>query len=605
MPTQSFYDHFEGYEILGEIDRSNARVLRARNKATGEIVAIKHFDLTADPSTLKRFQQESEIMLSIDNPFVVKVKDVKFDAEIPFIAMEFIEGGSLRKLLVKGEGLDVHIVIRLGLQMAEALKAIHAKGTVHRDIKPENILYRTQTSRELHFLLTDFGISKVTSAAVSYTGKDMMTWEYASPERFSDPNKVSFPTDYYSLGVVLYECLTGKVPFALEEGKLLTHMTNVTTHPHPPLVLPNSSMLPPSLLTLVNGLLEKDPEKRVKDYMAMLRLLKRAELEAITGEETVTNQHNTYAPQYNNPPIVTMPAGNQPNKTESSVTQAAQPLKPPPVIISKTDDPIKKEKKEKEKSAFPAWGISLIVLMAIVVILILIKSKSTNDDTSATVDSTTVSSPDSAKMLIDTSKMSRDNDYIKMDTTIRLPSNLSVPYSEDFSTDKGKWITETTDDRKIGILDNQYVIEALNEQHSYHSDNLFDIDTDKDFTFSTYVHWLSGINDNGFGVDFCSNSDANNFLSFEISANGSFIIEYLKDNKWNIIKAWTPSESIKKDSEWNKLKITKEGSTLYFYINDENVYSSDNIELYGKTFGFRVESKQKVAFDDFSLTGTP
>ena len=283
MPTESFNHLFPGYEILGELGRSNARVLTARNQVTGELVAIKHFALNADADTLRLFQRESDIMTSIKNANVVKIKDIHLDAELPYIVMELIEGGDLRSLLKMHVHLDIPTVIRLGLQMAEAFNAIHEKGIIHRDIKPENIMYRNLHSGELHFLLTDFGIAKLRDSSVSVTGAGMMTYEYASPEQFTDSTKITAATDYYSLGVVLYECLTGNVPFKLEEGRLHTHINNVISMPPPALELPKNSLLPPSLMHLVNGLLAKQPEARPAEFVKMKKLLKRADMEEVEG----------------------------------------------------------------------------------------------------------------------------------------------------------------------------------------------------------------------------------------------------------------------------------------------------------------------------------
>ena len=92
MPTVSVNTHFPGYEIIGEIGRSNARVLKARHLASGELVAIKHFALNTDAETLRRFRLESELMTNIRHPNVVSVREVALDLAMPFIVMEWVEG---------------------------------------------------------------------------------------------------------------------------------------------------------------------------------------------------------------------------------------------------------------------------------------------------------------------------------------------------------------------------------------------------------------------------------------------------------------------------------------------------------------------------------
>ncbi|MES1223930.1 MAG: serine/threonine-protein kinase, partial [Bacteroidota bacterium] len=183
MATSIFREYFKGYEILGELGRGNARVLKARNLQTGGLVAIKHFAFNTDTDTLRRFQRESEIMKSIEHDNIVKIIEVHLDAELPYIVMQLIEGGDLRSLLKVSGTLNMAEVIILTDQMTQALTAIHNKAIIHRDIKPENIMYRRLDSGEIQFLLTDFGIARLREQAdaVTVTGSSMMTYDYASP----------------------------------------------------------------------------------------------------------------------------------------------------------------------------------------------------------------------------------------------------------------------------------------------------------------------------------------------------------------------------------------------------------------------------------------
>jgi serine/threonine protein kinase len=276
MATSIFREYFKGYEILGEIGRGNARVLKARHLVSDNLVAIKHFAFNTDADTLRRFQRESEIMKSIQHDHIVKIVDVHLDAELPYIVMQLIEGGDVRRLMKERGTLEVDTVIQLAQHMTDALDAIHAKGVVHRDIKPENIMYRRMTNGELHFLLTDFGIAKLREQTNTVTGSSMLTYEYASPEQFSHAKTVSTPTDYYSLGIVLYECLTGSVPFAYNDEDLLWHINRVIESPVPDPELPEDRFLPPSLLQLLHGLLTKQAIYRLNDSAQVRQLLQQA-----------------------------------------------------------------------------------------------------------------------------------------------------------------------------------------------------------------------------------------------------------------------------------------------------------------------------------------
>ena len=285
MPTVSFNTHFPGYDVLGEISRSNARVLKARHIATGDLVAIKHFSLNTDADTLRRFERESAIMTQMEHPNIVRVREVRVDADLPYIVMDYVEGGSVRQLITEQGCLSVEMTIRLGLQVLNAFRLIHAQGIVHRDVKPENILYHRLASGELHFLLTDFGVARLHEQPVTMTGQSLMTYEYAAPEQFDNPRQVGEAADYYALGVVFYECLTGKVPFAMRgETGMVTFMNAVMTSPPPPPVLPSDQPLPESLDALVRELLVKNPTERIHNPDKVKLALKQAEVEQLHRE---------------------------------------------------------------------------------------------------------------------------------------------------------------------------------------------------------------------------------------------------------------------------------------------------------------------------------
>lgn len=289
MTTVRFNTQFPGYEILSELGRSNARILKARHLASGDLVAIKHFALNTDAETLRRFQRESAIMTSIAHPNIVRVRDVQLEAELPYLVMELIEGGTLSTLIKAQNGLDVPTTTRLGLQMAAAFRVIHEQGIIHRDVKPENILYRPLASGELHFLLTDFGVARLHEQSNTLTGQSLMTYEYASPEQFNDPKHVGPATDYYSLGVVLYECLTGRVPFAMtDHAGIVTFMNKVLTDAPPALPPLAGGRSTDGFATLLDRLLTKNPADRLSDPDELTWLLKQAELQYLQSGRAAT-----------------------------------------------------------------------------------------------------------------------------------------------------------------------------------------------------------------------------------------------------------------------------------------------------------------------------
>ena len=371
MPTVSVNTHFPGYEIIGELGRSNARVLKARHLATGDLVAIKHFTVNTDADTLRRFRLESQLMTDIQHPNVVRVREVQLDMPMPFIVMEWVEGGNLRTLLGEQGNLDISNTIRLGLQMAEAFKAIHIRGIIHRDIKPENILFRPLPSGEIHFLLTDFGIARLREQSQTMTGQSLMTYEYASPEQFDNPRGVDKATDYYSLGVVLYECLSGRVPFSMADSAgIATFMGHVLRTPPPVLSLPSGQYAPPSLNGMLESALAKNPAERLHDANELIFLLRQANVEQLQDNRTIERRVSSSS------------------RTLAAPTQMHQPIAP--------DVPLRGYEPERR---LRGWAVGLtffIVTLLIGLAILYIYQQSKANHKAQIVADSTLALPDSS-----------------------------------------------------------------------------------------------------------------------------------------------------------------------------------------------------------------
>ncbi len=375
MPTVSFNTHLPDYEILSELGRGNTRVLKARHLPTGDIVAIKQYAFAADADTLRRFERESQIMTQLDHPNVTRVREVKLDATMPYVVMDFVEGGDLRSLLRQKDHLDIPTTIRLGLQMTGAFRAMHALHVVHRDVKPENILYRRLISGELHFLLTDFGIAKfwADDSIKTLTGQSLMTYEYAAPEQFDNPRQVDEAADYYALGVVLYECLTGKVPYVLQnETGLAQFMQQVLTAPMPDMELPTGQPLPPSLATLLSGMLTRDPQTRLRNTDQMELLLEQSRVEHLKANRTGQNP------------------------TMSTTKTIAGSVVAPAITDSRVDESQGEGVEDSGGSGWLGWGVGGLILAAGLAFgLYTYSTRQATSDSAMPVDSTATTLMDS------------------------------------------------------------------------------------------------------------------------------------------------------------------------------------------------------------------
>lgn len=200
------------YEILEKIGEGGmSLVYKAKCSLLQRMVTVKVLrpQYTCDEDFIKRFHREAQAVASLSHPNIVGVYDVGRDGEYHYMVMEYIEGDNLKNIIRQGAPLPVSEAVNIAKQICEGLDHAHENGIIHRDIKSHNILI-TKNGR---VKVTDFGIARlVTSATVTHTGTIVGSVHYFSPEQARGEATTTL-SDIYSLGVVLYEMLTGKVPF--------------------------------------------------------------------------------------------------------------------------------------------------------------------------------------------------------------------------------------------------------------------------------------------------------------------------------------------------------------------------------------------------------
>ena len=249
-----------------------AEVFLAHDRILGRDLALKVLreDYAKDAAFVSRFQREAVSAAALNHPHVVQVYDQGHaeDGRL-YIAMEHVPGGSLKDLITKRGPLDPAEAARLAWQVAEALGAAHERGIVHRDIKPQNVLIDEAVDAKV----ADFGIASAASST-STSGTEFLfgTASYMSPEQAMG-ERVGPASDLYSLGVVLYEMLTGVLPFEAE-GALATAMKHVTDQPVSP--RERDPSVPEVMDALVMGLLTKDPEHRCGSAFELAEDLRKA-----------------------------------------------------------------------------------------------------------------------------------------------------------------------------------------------------------------------------------------------------------------------------------------------------------------------------------------
>ncbi len=274
-------------KLLGEGGMGN--VYLAEHTILQKKIAIKvlHMDLSEKKDILERFKREAIAASNIGQENIVDVTDFGYTTEgNAFFVMEYIEGESLAEYMRnKGPVLPLHITVSVASQIAFALFRAHKKGIIHRDLKPENILLTEKENTSPFVKIVDFGISKIQDSEnkdgkkLTKAGAIFGTPEYMSPEQ-AGGKKVSPSSDIYSLGVLMYEMIAGKLPFADDNYMKVLHKHQYEIPEMPSVV---NSSVPSSMDRIIMNCLEKHPEKR---FSSMFRLL--------GALQTVYTQHKLY-----------------------------------------------------------------------------------------------------------------------------------------------------------------------------------------------------------------------------------------------------------------------------------------------------------------------
>ena len=267
-------------------------VYRARDSRLGRDVAVKVLPehLTSDRDRLLRFEKEARAASALNHPNVVTVYDIGFDGAVPWLAMELVDGVTLRDLIERGP-LSARKVLEIGTQVAEGLAKAHGAGIVHRDLKPENVM----VTRDGYAKILDFGLAKLlesegaaqddATAARGATTPGMVigTVGYMSPEQASG-RPVEFTSDQFSFGTILYELATGKHAFR-RSTSAETLVAIMREEPTPVA----QSAVPPPLRWIISRCLSKDPDERyasTKDLARDLAILRDHIGETMVSGET-------------------------------------------------------------------------------------------------------------------------------------------------------------------------------------------------------------------------------------------------------------------------------------------------------------------------------
>ena len=269
-------EELAGYRLRAVLGRGGMSVVfQAENLRLGNVVALKVLapELCRDDRFRTRFLQESRTAASLNHPNVIPIYDSGVFEELLYLAMRYVAGADLRRVLRTHQRLSAEQALLLVGQTGRALDAAHRLGLVHRDVKPGNILVEHAGDDEPdHVYLADFGITKhaTSISGLTSTGAFVGTLDYIAPEQIRG-QRVDGRSDIYSLGCVLYECLTGRVPFQKDVDAAVIWAHVEEPPPTPSVVCPD---LPPAVDGVLLTAMAKAPEDRYatcRDFVAAAR----------------------------------------------------------------------------------------------------------------------------------------------------------------------------------------------------------------------------------------------------------------------------------------------------------------------------------------------
>ena len=535
------------YRLLEQIGRGGmATVYKGYQPALERYVAIKILPtyLAHEPDFAARFEREAKSAARLNHPHILPVYDFGREGELNYIVMRYVEAGTLKERL--GKPLELERAVELITQIGAALDYAHRHGVVHRDVKPANVLM----DEEGWPLLSDFGLARMMEASVQLTktGVGVGTPAYMSPEQ-GQGLAVDGRTDVYSLGVVLYEMLTGRVPFEAE-----TPMAVVLKHITAPLPLPRqvNPSIPEAVEWVILKALAKDPDDRYATVGEMVAALREAVAWADVGEAIGFEAGEGAAPPIEGEAKVALPVPETRPTGERVPPAPAEAAKPErriqwPKILGK----IVRE----------AIGTIFFVALTVGAVFWTMRNPEVLQAIIAKVQQVLPGQP----------RVAKQADAFA-DPILATVAKREPDYSDDFGDPTSGWPVQSNARLETNYEEGMYsvLIKATDTSSDPFRDELCGFD---DFVAQVDVRWVSDARNGSAGFLWRFERDGPCY-------GGWISPAYKRWGMWNRAKTMEVgggSGHIHGKGEWNRVTLVVRGEHIALYVNDEPIaFASDD-----------------------------
>ncbi|MBN1217957.1 MAG: protein kinase [Anaerolineae bacterium] len=549
------------YKIVEKIGVGGmATVFKAYQASINRYVAVKILptQFAHDPNFVKRFTQEAKAIAALEHPHILPVYDFGTDEGLTYMVMRYVEGGTLASLM--GQPMSNERIVEIVGNMARALDYAHRQGVVHRDIKPSNVLI----DQHGEALLTDFGIAKVMQDSggtqLTGTGSILGTPEYMSPEQ-AEGVSVDRRSDIYSLGVVLYELLTGQPPFQAQ-----TPLAVVLKHVKEPLSPPRSinPNIPESLEQVVLKAMAKDRNQRYQSAAEMEQALKDALREIESAAPT---------------------ASILPSKTETIAPPVSTPAKG-----------------RRGMSTFLIVGLLVAVVLCLGGIGIFVLAALSDEEergpaTTVSGDMTVADdlfqkTPELEPTAESPVSPTPTQPSVEIDTILP-PINLDRAelFRESFDSNENNWtIGQEIDEYGIynaEMVDGRYRMSKQADKGVFAWEYLTGGNFDNFVVVVDAIPVEANTDAYGYGLVLRHNADTQDLYTFEIE-NDSFKVNLLINGQWETLVDLTPLAAINVGGP-NQLMAKAAGPALTFYVNGQEAVSLEDDTLLDGSVGLALD----------------